>query len=446
MASRGRRRSTDEEVPDSCADQSADTNIDNDKPLKRRRRIRLACQVCRDRKIRCDGGTPVCDTCRRKKIDARLCVYPEVQGNLSLSNLANDSLTLTFKPSDATLLASPERTIPLTPSLLAAQGQQHSNRAREEASRALHDTFSWAAGSHGAITQGMVGSESNSGFGEDVYENLHDALNDGLDSLAPPSIRYGERAPISTVESEKFCVNIEPFLADLSLPPKSLIDRLLDIYWKDIHPQSPVFHEQTFMKRYDRFWHEGLASSQGYNGKSTGSLISSSERIIFATINLVLALVHQRTLSGQPTYIPTTKDAFYGRADRLLTPDLLELESLELVQALVLKAAYLREADMTNRSWIAAGTAIRAAQAAGLYNEYAGGSQAEREERRRLWYSCVLMDRVQSMTYARPTMISEPSSLSYPTIIDDEFISMNPGSADAIQPTDVASHIGFESR
>lgn len=122
-------------------------------------------------------------------------------------------------------------------------------------------------------------------------------------------------------------------------------------------------------------------------------MIPSSERIIFATINLVLALVHQRTLSGQPTYNPTTKDEFYGRADRLLTTDLLELESLELVQALVLKAAYLREADMTNRSWIAAGTAIRAAQAAGLYNEYAGGSQAEREERRRLWYSCVLMDR-----------------------------------------------------
>lgn len=85
MASRGRRRSTDEAVPDSCADQSANINIDNDKPLKRRRRIRLACQVCRDRKIRCDGGTPVCDTCRRKKIDPRLCLYPEVQGNLSLS-------------------------------------------------------------------------------------------------------------------------------------------------------------------------------------------------------------------------------------------------------------------------------------------------------------------------------------------------------------------------
>lgn len=47
------------------------------------------------------------------------------------------------------------------------------------------------------------------------------------------------------------------------------------------------------------------------------------------------------------------------------------------------------------------------------------------------------------MTYARPTMISEPSSLSYPTIIDDEFINMNPGFADAIQPTDVASRMAY---
>ena len=67
-----------------------------------------------------------------------------------------------------------------------------------------------------------------------------------------------------------------------------------------------------------------------------------------------------------------------------------------------------------------------------------------------MWFSRSFRDpliltfrRVQSMTFARPTMISEPSSLSYPTIIDDEFISMNPGFADAIQPTDVASRMAY---
>jgi Fungal specific transcription factor domain len=71
----------------------------------------------------------------------------------------------------------------------------------------------------------------------------------------------------------------------------------------------------------------------------------------------------------------------------------MQLESVPLVQALVLKAMYLREADMSNRSWVAVGVAIRTAQAVGLYTESGSGSQIEREERRRLWCNCVIMDR-----------------------------------------------------
>jgi hypothetical protein len=52
------------------------TNSETGRAVKRRRRARLACQECRDRKIRCDGGTPVCDSCLRKNVDHRRCVYP----------------------------------------------------------------------------------------------------------------------------------------------------------------------------------------------------------------------------------------------------------------------------------------------------------------------------------------------------------------------------------
>lgn len=121
--------------------------------------------------------------------------------------------------------------------------------------------------------------------------------------------------------------------------------------------------------------------------------LSSGDKVFFATINLILALVQQRTPAETRKSAPSSEEVFYSRADRLLTPDLLELESIDLVQALVLKAAYLRESDMTYRSWIAAGTAIRSAQALGLYMDNSGASQVEKEERRRLWYSCVLMDR-----------------------------------------------------
>jgi hypothetical protein len=124
-----------------------------------------------------------------------------------------------------------------------------------------------------------------------------------------------------------------------------------------------------------------------------------SDRIFQATLNLVLAIVYLRANSPTSNDHNTTQETFFDRAERLLNPDLMQLESLQLVQALVLKAAYLREADMSNRSWIAVGIAIRTAQAIGLYVESNKGSQAEREQRRRVWYACVTMDRYLSISF-----------------------------------------------
>ncbi|KAH7311356.1 fungal-specific transcription factor domain-containing protein [Stachybotrys elegans] len=50
---------------------------DTDAPATKRPKIRLACQVCRDRKIRCDGGRPVCGSCARRKLGVENCVYAD---------------------------------------------------------------------------------------------------------------------------------------------------------------------------------------------------------------------------------------------------------------------------------------------------------------------------------------------------------------------------------
>lgn len=48
-----------------------------EEPAAKRPKIRLACQECRDRKIRCDGGRPLCGSCSRKKLGTGGCVYAE---------------------------------------------------------------------------------------------------------------------------------------------------------------------------------------------------------------------------------------------------------------------------------------------------------------------------------------------------------------------------------
>lgn len=54
-----------------------DTKAMGEEPAAKRPKIRLACQECRDRKIRCDGGRPLCGSCSRKKLGLSECVYAE---------------------------------------------------------------------------------------------------------------------------------------------------------------------------------------------------------------------------------------------------------------------------------------------------------------------------------------------------------------------------------
>ncbi|KAK4141307.1 uncharacterized protein C8A04DRAFT_31059, partial [Dichotomopilus funicola] len=42
---------------------------------RKRRKIPLACEPCRERKSRCDGAKPICSTCQRRSLPMHHCVY-----------------------------------------------------------------------------------------------------------------------------------------------------------------------------------------------------------------------------------------------------------------------------------------------------------------------------------------------------------------------------------
>ncbi|KAI9497289.1 hypothetical protein BDB00DRAFT_805810 [Zychaea mexicana] len=55
------------------------SNSKNARPAKRQK-VSLACQECRDRKIKCDGIRPVCGPCVKKKRPEGSCVYEPERG------------------------------------------------------------------------------------------------------------------------------------------------------------------------------------------------------------------------------------------------------------------------------------------------------------------------------------------------------------------------------
>lgn len=147
---------------------------------------------------------------------------------------------------------------------------------------------------------------------------------------------------------------------------------------------------------YRRLWSEELDIrdfGQRHNTSSMVPRVTTSDQIFHCILNFILAIACQRKAETTPSHEDTSHETFYARADRLLTEDVMRTGTLQLVQALVLKAMYLRGADMTIQSWISVGNAVRVAQAVGLQHEITTGSQAVREGRKRLWYACVLMDR-----------------------------------------------------
>lgn len=52
----------------------------------RRHKISLACEPCRVRKSRCDGGKPLCSTCERRGLALDRCVYKIEQNARMASN------------------------------------------------------------------------------------------------------------------------------------------------------------------------------------------------------------------------------------------------------------------------------------------------------------------------------------------------------------------------
>lgn len=60
-----------QQITDNATANDQDTNNDNASKVKR-----IACVLCRKRKLRCDGLRPTCSTCKRLSHD---CAYDEVR-------------------------------------------------------------------------------------------------------------------------------------------------------------------------------------------------------------------------------------------------------------------------------------------------------------------------------------------------------------------------------
>ncbi|KAH6981437.1 fungal-specific transcription factor domain-containing protein [Ilyonectria destructans] len=389
-----------------CGSLAADAgNILSQGLRPKRRKTQLACTCCRVRKTKCDGGRPVCYACE-KRGSRKDCLYEE--GSLKTRKLEqlekghNHGQTRLEVGSEHTrggrnvLLRSTTRAARRQSTLgVESPSQAESPDALATVSTCVdHRNILYGASSTIAFVQHVL---LTTGETDDVSQLSQD---DGR------PVTHAMWQPGSQAER----------LAGLELIPiRRISDRYLQSFWDIVHPVFPILHRPTFTRFYGELW-------EPTSSEKTDTTVD--DPVMLATLNLVLAIGCRFTQCVDLGSRALQADQLYQRARALVPIDCLDIVSLPIVQLLLLTAVHLQSTMYSSRCWNMVGLAMRVAQSLGLHlnQKSATRNQLEREMRRRIWYTCVTLDRLMCTTFGRPAMLSHSSLVPLPLMIDDEHL------------------------
>lgn len=194
---------------------------------------------------------------------------------------------------------------------------------------------------------------------------------------------------------------------DFSLPSRPLADRLLQFYWDRVYLLYPFIHRSSFETIYENLWR----SARERQTQTPSLAVGLGSQIEFDTHPMVFhcALNVMFALGCHFSDIPFAEreglvERFFLQSKRLLGTQILETNTLGLVQCFLTMSLFLQSTPFPNRCWNAVGIACRVAESIGLHVESVSNSMMplEREIRRRTWHGCVLIDRQVHFAFLLP--------------------------------------------
>ncbi|RVX72599.1 hypothetical protein B0A52_03995 [Exophiala mesophila] len=426
------------------------TNLpDYETPKPKRRKIKLACRACRKRKTRCDGTLPVCRACTGRGVGST-CVYVNVADDeiINIDDPASQSRPVraksyTAQPSNPSFTpdtksnGSPQ--IPSDPVRPVEHNGQLPYAPRLPRHDDAHQVDALATVTTTSEDLLVYGGSSTIAFVRSFTHGTNERSNESstTDQATRPSGPSGHRFQADRPITAQPVPMLERDARAFLLPPRKTANEYVQCFWEFIHPLFPVLHKTSFMEKYAQLW-----SSEDAKGMD-GDLSDVNEVIFASTLNLIFSIGCQFSHSVAPQHKVAIADDFYQRSRKIFVYDMLDSISVSLVQMLVLTGVYLQSTQYASRCWNVIGLAIRTAQSLGLHLDMTktrSESQVNREMRRRIWHSCVVMDKLVSMTFGRPTMVSKNWDVPLPALIDDEYLRSH---GEGEQPSHIPSRLAL---
>ncbi|KAL1843150.1 hypothetical protein VTJ49DRAFT_2900 [Mycothermus thermophilus] len=363
---------------------------------------RLACMICRRRKLRCDGIKPSCSTCSRL---GHTCAYAEERRKSGPKRGYVKELEKRLKQVE-TLLKNQELSSGSESTKGIAMTLDGTPRSQPLNQRAggfnVADPSIGIANGRDMDRWNFSGESPHAAPLDDFNFNNNMGMG-GVDNNFPwEMIRLGLEEP---------------------LPPQETIDELHQIYFDKIHPSVPMIHKYRYLAAMN------LAPAQR------------------PPVCLRYAMWTLACSVSDKFY--TLKDLFYARARKYLESDYIKgygehMISVAHAQTHVLLASYEFKWMYFPRAWMSAGSAVRLAQMVGLHRLDGAGLDVkqclppprdwtEREERRRTFWMAFCLDRFGSIGTGWPMSIDEKDILSNLPASDEAFELSRPETTPALQ-------------
>ncbi|KJR80343.1 uncharacterized protein SPSK_04861 [Sporothrix schenckii 1099-18] len=281
---------------------------------------------------------------------------------------------------------------------------------------------------------------------EDAAQALEaDNSHDGSD--APPTLHHhtplmdDRPSPMSSSSAlARECATIQPEDVNgimAQLPPRHVLDGLIRVYFKSVHPDFPLFHRGTFEEEYERY----IPDFESFYHPRRRTDTPTAEpgwlgclHMILAFASLVTPAVSSSASQHRPppsTATPSTAASSRQTHDDVdlaalrkhcvsltrfrLLPRFISRCTLANIRALLLLALYLHNHNERNAAWNLVGTATRAAFAMGLHRCTVGAEHlrpVEREVRRRVFCTLFGLEQFLASSLGRPSGLSGLSALS----------------------------------
>ncbi|KAF7128505.1 hypothetical protein CNMCM5793_003293 [Aspergillus hiratsukae] len=372
-------------------------------PPGKRRRVALACDVCRTRKSRCDGIRPQCGMCKDLGFE---CVYtPPV----TATNVIVQKDYLKDLESRVTSLEKKLTTMQSDLSGLAAHMTSRSPPS-EGHLEPCHEPLADLAGPEdpidamGAVT--FADEEdcpsSNIAFLRHLSRavshresNQNEINTPRIDQIAYDGGFVSATRPPSPLSGRTPTAGQPGLVTNPTLPSSEETLQLIRRYFYDTGLLFPYIHPPTFLETYGEFKN---------NAKKV-------RRTWLGLLSIMLAMAKVTAVSGDDPAETRIKEStvYYRQALNLCRGEMLRGTTLEVVQYLLLMGQYLQGTQKSVQAWTVHGLAVKAALQLGLHSKDASQafSPLEREIRKRTWFGCVVLDRTLSMTFGRPPAIPD---------------------------------------